>query len=116
MMLQTVQHSESNPAKNKSHVVIRPDGSIVATDLWADYNLLAKPDSSLFPVRLKQSEEQVSDANPIGIVDYGVLLGEEPAVSGSTGAGAIYIHGCHVRCKTCYQPEFFSKKARVYTS
>lgn len=95
-------------------ISVRSDGSLVVTDLWADLGLNAIGAR----VSPKLEQHSVSALHPIGIVDYGILLGEEPPIHGESreGCGAIYVHGCAVRCSTCYQPEFFSREAKFYTN
>ena len=113
-------------AIQRSRIAIATDGRVIITDNWLGYDLSQSlsagfPDSSAGPPRekikleLNNSRPSQSLETPIGLIDFGMLLGEEPWISGSTGTGAFYIHGCPLRCTTCYQPEFFASTARLYT-
>ncbi len=94
-------------ARNKSYVSISRQGSLVLSDSW----------DSRFTGQILVGNP--SRDFPIGLVDFGILHGEEPEVSGppsqKKGAGTIYIHGCLLKCTTCYQPEFFAQRAEIYT-
>ncbi len=91
--------------KNHSAIAIRTDGSVLITDYWGSLRSIDQP-----IVRKNPQEDSAS----IGIVQHGILFGEE--IEGQGGSGAIYIHGCALRCSTCYQPEFFSEKATITVS
>ncbi len=117
-MLATIRAKKAESVKatgqRRASVSIGADGNIIVTDLWKDLQLgsSSKPKA----LQLQEVSADFSTPYPIGIVDFGMLLGEEPPVNGMNGTGALYVHGCGFRCSTCYQPEFFSKKAKVYTS
>lgn len=89
--------------KNHSHISIRTDGRLLITDFWGT---LKQP--------ALQTSEPVESRGPIGIVQHGILFGEE--VHGKKGCGSVYIHGCALKCRTCYQPEFFTPSAKSYMS
>ncbi len=109
--------SKSRPsgAPQRSRVVLTADGRVIVTDHWHKWAQAGHGEGSQAEPVLSRSSNQFSANLPIGLIDFGILHGEEPAVSGTTGTGALYIHGCPLRCKTCYQPEFFSKQAKIYT-
>jgi pyruvate-formate lyase-activating enzyme len=82
----------------KTRVIIQDDGRVVMTDAWANSAVRMEPCRGVNP-----------DEPTLGLLTYGRLFGEEPPISGETGAGAFYVHGCAFRCHHCYQPEFFSE-------
>lgn len=96
--------------QNRSRLFVDQRGKVVLTDAWQRLDLLPRISQRISATR------QLSKLNQIGIIDYGVLKGEEPPVERQKATGAIYIHGCPLRCLTCYQPEFFSRKAQFYTN
>lgn len=88
-----------------SRVFVGTRGQIVVTDLWKKWK--ARPVTSRLMAEAGTS---------IGVNDFGILRGEEPPIDRGVGTGAVYIHGCPLRCQTCYQPEFFADKARIRMS
>lgn len=84
----------------KARVIIEEDGRVVMTDAWAKTS-----------VRLEPCDRESEPA--LGLLTYGRLLGEEPPISGVRGAGAFYVHGCALRCRHCYQPEFFADQPKM---
>lgn len=67
--------------------------------------------------RVSHMETSYSPQSPIGLVTFGLLHGEEQDISGdSRGTGAVYVHGCALRCSHCYQHEFYDSPARAFVS
>ncbi|TVQ78282.1 MAG: radical SAM protein [Bradymonadales bacterium] len=78
------------------------DDKLVITDMWQSWQ------GSFY-----LSPEGGQKSQRVGVNDFGILRGEEPPIDRNKGTGAVYIFGCPLRCKTCYQPEFFGRKARM---
>jgi uncharacterized Fe-S radical SAM superfamily protein PflX len=98
----------------KSYITMSPTGRTIVSDLWKDLGICDQPSKTRMV--LIDSASDPSQGRPIGLVGYGILYGEEPQICGRSGTGAIYVHGCAFRCKTCYQPEFFASTASCYSS
>ena len=95
-----------------SYIQINSDGRVILTDAWSGSLGLSESVSFLEPGLFETSQTQKF---PIGIVDVGRLYGEEAEIAFPHGTGAIYFHGCALKCSHCYQPEFFASKAQRST-
>ncbi len=104
--------------RQRSHISLTADGRVIISDNWSDTGIQRAlgVGANVQSPKLAISSLSMSAATPIGIVDYGILYGEEPGISGANGTGAIYVHGCPLKCLTCYQPEFFAANAKSHTS
>jgi putative pyruvate formate lyase activating enzyme len=107
MQTRTINSIKAPKPPHFSKVFVSGTGELVVTDLWTKWK-----EASDSQPRLK-SLPSLDPQAQIGVNDFGILRGEEPPIDRGRGTGAVYIHGCPLRCHTCYQPEFFAKKARM---
>lgn len=101
---------------NRTWIQLDNEGKVLFSDQWASLSALSSHSKPYFPVVGSHFDSR----HPVGVVDAGILLGEEEEISGTQGtlrgAGTIYFHGCQLRCTHCYQPEFYESEPNLFTT